>query len=158
MIYQLNISKVLTMLRSNVIKCDTLACRICLSRHTCFLLWPWSSICGEVLLFPTEKLSLLEFPRVLKEVKIKKRKFLDNYWQNICRLFHDNALFPVTTRKLELDYYQQKVNVKVASRLTEWLRTYDLRQLENFKKIPGKLRIDGKSPSSYPKAEFGQLC
>ena len=38
-----------------------------------------------------------------------------NIGQNICRLFHLLEQFLFTTSETELDYYQQKVNVQVAS-------------------------------------------
>ena len=50
-----------------------------------------------------------------------------------------------------------KVNVRIASWVAERLKTEDFRKFENFKQIPEKLRIDGKS-SDHPKAKFRQLC
>ena len=37
-----------------------------------------------------------------------------NVRQNICRLFHFLAQFSFSTSETELDYYHQKVNVRVA--------------------------------------------
>ena len=48
--------------------------------------------------------------------------------QNICRLFHFLAQFLLTTSETELNYDHQKVNVHVASRVAEQIRTYDLRK------------------------------
>ena len=66
---------------------------------------------------------------MFKTVKAK-RKFSDNHGQNICRLFHFFEQF-----ETQLDYYQQKMNVRVASQVAEPLKTEDLRKLGNFKKI-----------------------
>ena len=60
--------------------------------------------------------------------------------------FLDLAQFSFTTSESELDYYHQKVNVRVAS------------SCERRKKISEKLAIDGKSPASHTKAKFRQLC
>ena len=43
-----------------------------------------------------------------------------------------------------LDYFQQKVDVWVASRDVERFKTKNPRKLENFKKIPEMLRLDGE--------------
>ena len=40
-----------------------------------------------------------------------------NLGQNICRLFHFLAQFVFITTETELDYYHQKVNERVASRV-----------------------------------------
>ena len=37
--------------------------------------------------------------------------------QNICKLVHRLGQFPFTTSETELDYYQLKVNIRVAERL-----------------------------------------
>ena len=42
---------------------------------------------------------------------------MHNLGQNICRLFHVFAQFLFSTSEAELDYYHQKVNVRVAERL-----------------------------------------
>ena len=56
------------------------------------------------------------------------RKFFDwfknwgyNLGQNICRLFHFLAQFIFTTSEIKLDYYHQKVNVQIASRVAKQL-------------------------------------
>ena len=36
---------------------------------------------------------------------------------------------------MELDYYHQKVRVRVASRVAERLKTYSLKKLENLRKF-----------------------
>ena len=55
---------------------------------------------------------------------------------------------------MEQDYYHLKVNVRVASRVTEPLKTKDLRKLGNFKKIPEMPEFDGEYPAVHPKAKF----
>ena len=35
---------------------------------------------------------------------------------------------------MELDYYQQKLNVRVASQVVEQIKTYDLKKWEHFRK------------------------
>ena len=42
--------------------------------------------------------------------------------QNICRLFHFLGQVPFTISETELDYYHQKVNVQIASRVVERLK------------------------------------
>ena len=42
--------------------------------------------------------------------------------QNILRLFHVLPQFPFTASETELDYYYQKVNVRVAEQLKNYLR------------------------------------
>ena len=58
-----------------------------------------------------------------------------NLGQSICRLFNFLALFVFITSETELDYYQQKVNVRVVLRVAEQLKNYSLRKLGSFKKI-----------------------
>ena len=45
-------------------------------------------------------------------------------------------------------------SVRVASRLAERLKTYDLRKLGNLKKIAEMLGFDGECPAVQPKAKF----
>ena len=51
-------------------------------------------------------------------------------------------------------YYHQTVNVRVASRVAERLKTWDLRKLVNFKNISEMLEIDGKVLSWPLKKQF----
>ena len=76
-----------------------------------------------------------------------------NLGQNICRL-HFLAQFVLITSETELNYYHQKVNVRVASRVAERLKTKYLRKLGNFKKIPQMLGFDGEYPAVPLKAKF----
>ena len=57
------------------------------------------------------------------------------------------AYATLTVSETGLDYYQQKMNVRVASWATKQLKTYDLRKLE----IPSKLikRHEVKLSSSW---------
>ena len=83
-----------------------------------------------------------------------KNKNTYNLKQNIQRLFHFLAQFVFTTNETEVDYYHQKVNVRVASRIAEQVKTQDLRKSVNFKKIPETLGFDGEYPVVHPKAKF----
>ena len=53
---------------------------------------------------------------------------------------------------MELDYYQQTVNVRVLSRVEEQ------QKLENLKKIPEMLGCDGEYPADNPQGKFWYLC
>ena len=53
-----------------------------------------------------------------------------------------------------LGYYHEKVNLQVASQVAKLLKTYDLRKLRNFKKIPEMLGFDGEFPFVHQKAKF----
>ena len=59
------------------------------------------------------------------ETYIQEKFFIQNYnlGQNVCRLFHILTQFPFTKGEAELDYYHQKVNIRVVSRVTERLKT-----------------------------------
>ena len=70
-------------------------------------------------------------------------KYIYNLGQNICRLFQVLALFGFTTSETELDYFHQKVNIRVAFWVAE-----SFRKLGSFKKVPEMLGIDG--PLLYP--------
>ena len=56
-------------------------------------------------------------------------KTIRNLGQNICRPSNIFAQLLSTTNEMELDYYHQKVNVRVVSRVAERLKTPDLRNL-----------------------------
>ena len=49
--------------------------------------------------------------------------------------FHLLPQLPFTTFETEVNYYHQKLNLQVPSLLAKLLKTYDLRNLGNFKKI-----------------------
>ena len=80
-----------------------------------------------------------------------------NLGQNIWRVSHFLVQVFFTTSETELDYYHQKVSVRVASRIAERLKTQDLRKLGNLKKIPEILGIDGEYPTVQPKSKFGRF-
>ena len=69
--------------------------------------------------------------------------WLHNLAQNICRLFHFLAQFLFTTSKAELDYYHQKINVRVTSQVAE-----------RFRKIPEIFGFDGEYPVVQPITKF----
>ena len=60
-----------------------------------------------------------------------------NQGKNICRLFRIFSQFPRSLfpkdHYSQLDHYSQKMNIRVASRAAEGLKTRDLRKLENLK-------------------------
>ena len=68
--------------------------------------------------------------------KAFRAEFFPQFEENICRLFDVLlAQFLFTTSEMVLDYYQQKVNVWVASRVAEQFKTKNLWKLGNFKKV-----------------------
>ena len=94
---------------------------------------------------------------IFKEVKTKRKNFRKS-WKSICWHFNILPQLPYTTSERELYYYQQKLNVWLASRVGDQLKTYDLRKLVNFKEILETLGIDGKVLSLPPKKQIWQLC
>ena len=64
------------------------------------------------------------------------------------------AQFLFTTSETELDYYHQKVSVRVASRVAERLETLDLRKLGNLKKVFGMIGFDGEYLDGHRRAKF----
>ena len=61
------------------------------------------------------------------------------------------AQFVFTASETELDYYHQKKNIRVASRVPERLKTYNLRKLGDLKRIPEMLGFDGQYSAAHPK-------
>ena len=49
----------------------------------------------------------------------KMLSLTSNFGQNICRLFHVLAQFPLTVSEKELMYYHEKLNVRITSRVVE---------------------------------------
>ena len=76
----------------------------------------------------------------------------------ILGLFYVLAQFLFTTSEMELDYYHQKVRVRVASRVAKRLKTYDLKKLENFKKVFAMLGFDDEYLARNTKAKFWRFC
>ena len=66
-------------------------------------------------------------------------KTIRNLEQNIFRPLKIFAQVLFTTNEMELDYYHQKVNVRVVSRVAERLKTPDLRNLR--KSLSSKRQI-----------------
>ena len=56
--------------------------------------------------------------------------------------------------KVVVDYYSQVVNVQVASRVIELLKSYDLTKLINLKKISKILESDDEYPADHQKGKF----
>ena len=75
----------------------------------------------------------------------------DNLGQNISGLFHVLAQFLFTTSETELDYYNQVVNVRVASRVSEQLKTLGIRE---FQENSWNAWIWWQSLSSSPKSQI----
>ena len=71
----------------------------------------------EILLLSIKTDHFWYFNALLNKKKLK-RKFSDNLGQNILILFHFLVQFAFTTIETELDCYHQKVNVRVASRVS----------------------------------------
>ena len=70
------------------------------------------------------------------------------------RLVHVLAQFLFTTIELELRYYHQKVNVQVALRVAEGIKTQDCCELGNFKKIPKMLALMTSTEPASQKPNF----
>ena len=79
-------------------------------------------------------------------------------WKNTWRLFHVLTQFLFTTSETKLDYYHQKVSVRVTSRVAEGLKTQDLRKLGNFKKVLGMIGFGGECLAGRPKAKIRRFC
>ena len=79
-----------------------------------------------------------------------------NSRENICRiiLVQSNFSHNFTLSEIEQDYYHQKVNVRVASRVAERLKYQGLRKLGNFKKDPETVGFDYDYPACHPKTNF----
>ena len=57
--------------------------------------------------------------------------------------------FYYTIKDTKLDFYQQKVNVRVASQFVKSLKTLAIRILGNFKKTPEMLGIEDEHPTNH---------
>ena len=90
------------------------------------------------------------------ETYIQEKFFIQNYnlGQNVCRLFHILTQFPLTKGKAELDYYHQKVNIRVASRVTERLKTQDLGNQEISRKLLKCLELKASTQVAILKENF----
>ena len=87
------------------------------------------------------------FNRFCIRNKLKlKGKYSDNHGKIRLIMF--------TLSEREQDYYYQKANIGVASRIVKRLKTQGLSKVGKFKKIPAKLVIDSKVLSRPPKRQF----
>ena len=59
-----------------------------------------------------------------------------------------------TANEMELGFCNGIMNIKVASRISEQLKTYNLRKLESFKEIRKMLGIDVQVFSRPPKRKI----
>ena len=75
-------------------------------------------------------------------------------WTKHLQTFSLLAQFVHTTSEMELDYHHQKVNVRVASRVSERLMTQEIRKLRSFKKITEMFGFNGEYPAVHPKVKF----
>ena len=90
------------------------------------LFWRTSANCCFCLLQEMpEELLVLSLIQFLSCWKISDKDL--HRLQNILRLFYFLTWFPFATSEKELDYYQQKLNVKVVSRVAEQRNTQDLK-------------------------------
>ena len=62
------------------------------------------------------------FQCIIKQVKTKRKIFRQS-WTKHLQTFHFLAQFVFTTSETEVDYYHQKVNIRVASQVIERLKT-----------------------------------
>ena len=58
-----------------------------------------------------------------------------NHFHNIFRLFDVLPNFSFTTSQTMRNYYLWTCYIRAASRVTEWLKTYDLKKLGNIRKV-----------------------
>ena len=58
---------------------------------------------------------------------------------------------------MELDYYHEKMNARVDSRVAKILKTDGPQKLGNFKKIPEMFEFDGEYAAVQPKAKFSRF-
>ena len=71
------------------------------------------------------------------------------------RLFNVLAQFPSALSESALNYCHQEVIYEVFREfLREESKTYDLRKLGNFKKIPKMCGTESNYPAVYPKENF----
>ena len=97
--------------------------------------------------------SFYKFPCIFKEFETKNKTFRQSPRKYKERFSRFAQSFFITS-KTEVDYYHQKMDVQVASRVAERLKTYDLKKLGIFKKISEMLGFDGKYSAGLPKDKF----
>ena len=89
----------------------------------------------------------------IRSLSTKQQRFY-SLGQNIFRLSRVLAHYLFTTSEMELDYYHQHVNVRVASQVTESRKTFEVKKLENFNKISEMLGFDGEYTTAHPQGKF----
>ena len=77
-----------------------------------------------------------------------------NLGQNNCRLFHVLAQLTFNPSERELVYYHEKVNVRVASWVSERFKTWDLGKLRNFKKSLKRLEFNVEYSAGHAKGKL----
>ena len=85
-----------------------------------------------------------------------EKTFVD-FFQDVAQFFSQQVL-DYSQNKAELDYSQYRMNLLVASRFVERLKTEDLRKLRKLKQSPKMLGFDGEYPADYPKDKLCHLC
>ena len=68
-------------------------------------------------------------------MKKVKENFADNPFRNILRLFDVSSNFPFTASETMGDYYLETSCIRVASRFAKRLKIYNLRKLQNIKRV-----------------------
>ena len=80
--------------------------------------------------------------------------FADNLGQKNCRLRQFLAQFLFTKSETKLDYYHQKMKLRVVSQVAKQRKTQNHRKLGNFKKTSEMLGFDSEYPPGHPKTKF----
>ena len=73
---------------------------------------------------------------------------------NFGQIFHFVTQFLFTIDETELDYYHQKVHIRVASRVAIRLKSWELRKLGNFNKSLKHLDLMATTHTSTQKPNF----
>ena len=105
--------------------------------------------------FSAKNWSYLEFQCILKKVKTKRKIIRQSCSKHLYRFSRFSTIF-LHHKWNGTRFYHQKVNVWTASQVVERLKTYYIRKVGNYKKIPDKLRFDGTYSANHLKAKFWQ--
>ena len=84
-------------------------------------------------------------------------KSIHNHGKNICGRFHILAQFSFIVSDTELDYYHQKINLKVTSRAAEQFKFRILGNYEISMKSLKCFKLIGKYSAGHTKRKFWQL-
>ena len=87
-------------------------------------------------------------------MKIVLKIFFIQSWVKHLKSFQRFTTISLDHKWNGIRFYHQKVNLRVPLRVTEPLKTYDLRKIRNYKKIPEMSGFDGKYAADHPKAKF----